>query len=423
VDSADARPATESSRFVTVGTGLLLLALFAVTTGIALLPFYSATAEGAHRSVSVIQASGPLRAVRAAHHWASALLLILGAAYLVYGLLSGAYRRPGHWVWVAAVGMVLLFFMFQLTGHLLPWDAHAVSSTAIEAGIAENVPVVGPIQGRLVRGGTDAVSPQTLRAWYLAHVVLFPAALVALAGLFLVQARRKGGGRIFWPAAGLLMAAVLVMGAAVPAPLGPPASPRDYTSYSSPPEWYVLPLHGLLRIAQSLSPSLTFLGTVGVPGLAVLWLLLLPWLDRRHAGEAPSPWVRGATALGVVGLLLLTGIRAGHMAPLFSAPEIASASPDSTAPTKDVTLDPKLVQTGRDLVVKHGCLACHKLGGQGAAVGPPLEGTGTRQPGVDWQLRHLKDPTALVPGSTMPGYKHLSETELQAMATFLASLK
>lgn len=423
MDSADARPTVEEIRFSSLGTGLLLLTLFAVITGVALLPFYTATAEGAHRSVSAIQATGPLRAVRAAHHWASALLLLLGGAYLVYGLFTGAYRRPWHGIWLAAVGLTLLFLMFQVTGHLLPWDAHAVSSTVIEAGIAENVPVVGSMQGRLVRGGTDTVSPQTLRAWYIAHVALFPAALVALAGLFLLQARRARGWRVPWPAVALFLTLLLLMGVTVPARLGPAATPQDYTSYSSPPEWYVLPLHGLLRVAQSIGPTYTFIGTVMVPGLVVLWLLLLPWLDRRLSGQAPSSSVRGATALGVVGLIALTAISAGHMAPLFSAPELAPAGKSDTATASNTALDPKLISAGRELVVQNGCLGCHKLGGEGAAVGPPLDGTGSRQPDLEWQLRHLMDPPAVVPGSTMPGYKHLSEADLRAMATFLVSLK
>src|SRR5438132_554308 len=50
-----------SQRFVSFGTLLLLLAIVAVVTGIALWPFYNATAEGAYRSVEAIQRSVPLR--------------------------------------------------------------------------------------------------------------------------------------------------------------------------------------------------------------------------------------------------------------------------------------------------------------------------------------------------------------------------
>src|SRR4029079_9006113 len=119
-------------------------------------------------------------------------LILLGAAHLVYTLFTGCYRHPLRLAWVAAVGMVLLFLLFQLTGHLLPWDSQAVSTAAIESGVAANVPAVGPAQARLIRGGGDAVSPRTLTAWHVAHVALLPLALTALAALFIAQVRRAG---------------------------------------------------------------------------------------------------------------------------------------------------------------------------------------------------------------------------------------
>src|SRR5207245_7377464 len=128
---ASTTDAPSSQPFLSLGTGLLALTLFAVLTGIALLPFYHAVAGAAHPSVAAMQRSAPLRVVRAAHHWASALLIILGAAYLVYGLFTGAYRRPLHVAWTTSVLVALLFLGFQLTGHLLPWDSQAVSTAAI----------------------------------------------------------------------------------------------------------------------------------------------------------------------------------------------------------------------------------------------------------------------------------------------------
>src|ERR1051326_3996141 len=87
-------------RFASRGVGLLALALVAVVTGVALLPFYSASAEGAYHSVAAMQASLPLRLLRGVHHWAAALLILLGAAYLVYGLISCSYRYPWRLAWV-----------------------------------------------------------------------------------------------------------------------------------------------------------------------------------------------------------------------------------------------------------------------------------------------------------------------------------
>src|ERR1041384_8355524 len=83
------------------GHGLLFLALFAALTGVALMPFYRASAAGAHASVAAMQSSAPLAIIRGAHHWASAALILGGAAYLVYGLFTGSYRRLRRLAWVA----------------------------------------------------------------------------------------------------------------------------------------------------------------------------------------------------------------------------------------------------------------------------------------------------------------------------------
>src|SRR5690242_15789465 len=85
---------TNNSLFVSLGTALLAVAFIAILTGIVLLPFYHASAEGAHQSVQAIQDTAALRVIRAAHHWASAMLLLLGGAFLVVGVFTHSYRRP-----------------------------------------------------------------------------------------------------------------------------------------------------------------------------------------------------------------------------------------------------------------------------------------------------------------------------------------
>jgi quinol-cytochrome oxidoreductase complex cytochrome b subunit/cytochrome c551/c552 len=411
-------------RFSSFGKALLLLVLVAIVTGIILLPFYRATAAEAYQSVAIIQASAPLRIIRAAHHWSSALLILLGGLYLIHSLFSAAYRQPLHLAWVAVVGMVLLFLAFQLTGHLLPWDSQAVSTAAIETGVAENVPVVGPMQARVVRGGTDSVSPQTLAAWYVAHVALFPIALAACVALFLTQLRRVGTRLSFsWTAALVLPIVLLLIGAGVPAGHGPPATPADYHSFTAQSEWYVLPLHGLLVIAQSINPKLAFLGTVVLPGLVVLLLLALPWLDRKTVNEPPSGLVRGITVVGLAGVLTLMQTHMGSMAPLLGPEGGESPTAEAAHPAATKPLDPALVAKGKTVVNQNGCIGCHKVGSTGGTVGPPLDGTGSRHPDPDWQVKHLQDPPSVTKGSTMPAYKQLSPADLKALATYLLSLK
>jgi ubiquinol-cytochrome c reductase cytochrome b subunit len=412
-------------RFLSWGMVWLLLALVAGITGIALLPFYHASAGAAYESTAAIQRSAPLRVLRAAHHWASALLILLGAVYLIYGLFTAAYRRPLQVAWVAAVGLLLLLFGLQLTGHLLPWDAQAVSTAAIETGVAANAPVIGPIQARLLRGGGDAVSPRTLTLWYGAHVALLPLALLLLAGLFLLQARRLAGRRLVsWPLVGGITGLLMLLTLVAPAPLGQPATTADYSSFTARSEWYVLPLHALLTLAQRISPQVAFVGTMVIPGLAVLWLLALPWLDQRLIHHPPSHKVRGAAVAGVVAVVVLMLMYLGSMEPIFGARGRSQANPVARQPSATrVTLDPVLVKKGRMLFVQNGCSGCHKVGGQGGAVGPPLDGEGTRHPDLNWQIQHLKDPPAMTPGSTMPAFKQLSDSDLRALTMYLLSLK
>jgi ubiquinol-cytochrome c reductase cytochrome b subunit len=410
--------------FARLGAAFLILTLVAVITGLALVPFYRAVAAEAHGSVAAMERSLPLQIVRASHHWLSALLLVLGAAYLATGVFSGAYRRPRQWAWVAAVGIVLLCFLFQLTGHLLPWDRHAVSTAAIEIGIAASAPVVGPLQARLLRGGGDAVGPQTLTAWYVAHVALLPLGLAALAWVFLSQLRRVGD-RPEAPRRVVVIALLVVLLVAVsaPAPLGPAAGPEDYHTFTAPPEWYVLFLHSLMGLAQRINPGLSFMGSMVVPGLALLFFLGLPWLDRRSPEAGASRKVLAATLIGLAGVLLLKLAGAHHAAPLFTSPTFPVIATVADPGATTAPLDPERVRRGKELTASQGCLGCHKLGAEGGAVGPPLDGAGARHPDIDWHLRHLKDPASVVPGSTMPPYNQLSEADLMAIATYMASLK
>jgi len=66
------------------------------------------------------------------------------------------------------------------------------------------------------------------------------------------------------------------------------------------------------------------------------------------------------------------------------------------------------------------CLFCHQLHGEGATVGPSLNGTGKRHE-KDWHVRHFNDPRSVVPTSTMPGFG-LSDEEVDALTWLMMGL-
>ncbi len=94
------------------------------------------------------------------------------------------------------------------------------------------------------------------------------------------------------------------------------------------------------------------------------------------------------------------------------------------APTLGVVATPQgqaLTTSNRPQVFNQLCVACHMLGGQGAKVGPALDGVGSRlsqQQILTW----LRDPPAVKPGTAMPKLP-LTDGQLEELAAFLSTLK
>jgi len=72
----------------------------------------------------------------------------------------------------------------------------------------------------------------------------------------------------------------------------------------------------------------------------------------------------------------------------------------------------------RPQVFNQLCMACHSLGGQGGAVGPALDGVGSRLT-ADYLRRWLSDPTAVKPDSKMPKLP-LTASQIDELVAFLS---
>ncbi|MDH4161630.1 MAG: c-type cytochrome [Nitrospirota bacterium] len=78
---------------------------------------------------------------------------------------------------------------------------------------------------------------------------------------------------------------------------------------------------------------------------------------------------------------------------------------------------------GQQVYQSQGCSNCHSINGIGGTSGPDLTKVGAAGKDAEWHMKHLKDPNSLVPGSAMPPYPSLSDSDLKELAAYLVSLK
>ncbi|HET7339320.1 MAG TPA: cytochrome b N-terminal domain-containing protein [Candidatus Dormibacteraeota bacterium] len=150
----------------------------------------------AYTSVVFIQHTAYLGwLIRGIHFWGANLSLVIALAYMTAAFWNGDYRPPRELNWMAGVLIFLVIVMFAFTGSLLPWDANSYLARAREISIVSGSGILPDgISGfikTLVQGG-PIVGPATLLRFYMAHVVLLPAAMAVLAYALFRLNRRFG---------------------------------------------------------------------------------------------------------------------------------------------------------------------------------------------------------------------------------------
>jgi menaquinol-cytochrome c reductase cytochrome b/c subunit len=207
-----------------------------------------------------------------------------------------------------------------------------------------------------------------------------------------------------------------------PGLLGPwytePADPGT-TDFIPRPDWYFYFLFYLLRIFKW--PESVILGTVGIPTLALVLLLALPFLDvrrERRVLRRPVALVGAILTVLAMGVLTYKGATAREsigsellvLVPEWAEKQGFTGNEDSTE--------------GAEIFAKAGCANCHTYLGAGTAnVGAPdLTDIGAGGRNADYFVRYVANPAEF--GNTvMPPFEQLGEENLQKLATFLVASK
>jgi len=197
----------------------------------------------------------------------------------------------------------------------------------------------------------------------------------------------------------------------------PPADPGT-VSFVPRPDWYFYFLFYLLRIFKW--PNTVFLGTIGVPTICLVLLIMLPFMDKsreRRPSHRPVAMIAGILTIISMGVLTWKGA---------TAKEALASEVIADVPTwvKEQNLPPEAIP-GAKLFATAGCTACHTYLGTGSSNlgAPDLTNIGTRNLGIDFQVRHLECPSCVNPGSPMPKFASLGSERLHELAIFLESSK
>ena len=450
-------------------------------TGLLLAFYYVPSADHAHTTVSFIEKVLPSGSwIRALHHHGSQWLPLFLFLHIVEHFWREAYRTQKA-RWLAAVILLALVMAAGATGYSLPWDARAFFSTRIAEGLVNGLPLIGS-SAREWLLGSRGISTLTLSRFFALHVLVTPLLILLVVGwqLFVRKSTRtrviaddrfenktdsaaeevsaaKNTSRpgplvINQPTRNALMAAAvfLLLGLYAykfPASLGP-AVANATADYLPRPGAQFVWLYQTLKYVPGTLGSLV--GVV-LPGLVVLTLGALPWLDRtplkRITNDPPRKIGAAILSLSFLFVTSMTIIsyasdrrdprtrqqlarqaaeeaafRREPFAPVLVIEDNAAIVPSSAA-------SPGLPATGPPAAYTKFCATCHGEHGEGARQGPlkfpPLLGVAEkpRRSVVDI-ISILNDPTVYGLEPPMKSFAtKLTDDEKREIANWVVTLK
>jgi ubiquinol-cytochrome c reductase cytochrome b subunit len=429
--------------------GFVSMALFGVQalTGTILALYYSPSPDHAYDSVEYMMTQVSFgQVIRGIHHWGASAMVIVVVLHMLVTFGMGAYKFPREVTWWVGIGLFLVTFAFGFTGYLLPWDEKAYWATTVGTNMAGTVPFVGDFLERVLRGGAQ-LGALTLTRFYAVHVLVLPMLLVSLVAVHVflvvwqgvsvppglwdraVLGRRGNGGsaeyhavyddfksrgRRFFPnlivedaiVSTLVILLVIVFAVVFGAPLEGQADPTN-TGYVPRPEWYFLFLFQLLRYFPG---NFEWVGVAVLPALFFVFLALLPFLDRGpHRSPRYRPISSAIAVVSVVAVAALTW-------------QAVRTTPPALADDRNSRLTASEV-IGRELVDAQGCRSCHVIDGQGAAVGPSLDGVAARRTAA-YIHSYIEDSRNLNPNATMPAFlPPLTHEQVEDITQYLLTLR
>ncbi len=291
--------------------------------------------------------------IRQMHHWSALLFMAAIVVHMFRVFFTGAFRKPRELNWIVGVLLFWMGFLEGFAGYSLPDDALSGTGLRIASAIMLSIPVAGTWLVTSLFGG-EFPGTIILERLYIVHVLLIPAALLALItvhmGLLVKQKHTQwpGPGRTnnnvvgvrmfpgFAAKAGGFFMIVFSMIALLaglfqinPIWLFGPYK-GSVVSAASQPDWYVMFLDGSTRLMPAWEIRFSAFGnmynippifwpTVVLPGILTVLPLIYPFIEARltkdklhhhllqRPRDVPARTALGMMAIGFYVVLLISG--------------------------------------------------------------------------------------------------------------------
>ena len=333
------------------GSLALLVLVLQILTGIWLTMNYKPDAELAFASVEYIMRDvewGWL--IRYLHSTGASAFFIVVYLHMFRGLMYGSYKKPRELIWLFGMFIYLALMAEAFMGYLLPWGQMSYWGAQVIVSLFGAVPFVGPELAVWIRGDF-VISDATLNRFFAFHVIALPIVLLGLVVAHIIALHEVGSNNPdgveikknkdangipldgipfhpYYSVKDIVGVVVFLFFFAAVVFFMPelggwflekdnfvPANPLK-TPEHIVPLWYFTPFYAILRAIPPMFQS-QFPGVVAM-GLSIVFLFLLPWLDRspvksiRYRGGiykfALAVFVISFIALGKLGTLPAGGI-------------------------------------------------------------------------------------------------------------------
>jgi ubiquinol-cytochrome c reductase cytochrome b subunit len=249
--------------------GMLTFVVFIILgiSGALLMLWYEPILNRAWDSVHKINDTIPYGFhIRNIHYHASNAMVMLAILHMYYQFFSGRYKIRNEILWVSGIIIGVLTILEAFTGYDIIFSERAELAISIAASLTNSIPIIGP---DMMHAFFGAGFHDFILRFYAFHVFFLP---MALLGLMVIHFPRFLVFDV--PMVMAVSGAIMLTGGVFPIDLGLKFDPNVPPGITVP-EWYLTGLYAFLRSGYD-----KFTTGVAWPGLFILTLLIMPFIDR-----------------------------------------------------------------------------------------------------------------------------------------------